>query len=116
MKIAVCAINNKGIYVIAESMGCADVFLFFDINTKKIVEEILTNKHKNSANPEIFCAQLLISKGANVVVCSDFEEDAKKLFIEADIKLIENSRQSVKNFLSRFLAGLLRLYEKQVFK
>lgn len=103
MKLAVCSVFNHDKNIIANSIGNSDAFLIFDFNSKKIFEEILENKFKNSANPEIFCAQLIISKGVNAVVCSNFEDDAKKLFVEAKINLIENADENVNSFLNRYL-------------
>lgn len=109
MKLAVCSVFNHDKNIIANSIGNSDAFLIFDISDKKISEEILVNKYKSSTNPEIFCAQLIISKGVNAVVCSYFEDDAKKLFVEAKIKLIENTAENVKSFLTKYLFNNVRL-------
>lgn len=108
MKIAICAITKNGNKTIADSISNSDIFIIFDINRSCISEKILDNKYKRSINPEIFCAQLIISKGVHVVVCGNFEEDAIKLFNEAKIKVLKNAEEDVVKFLIYFLSNYVR--------
>ncbi|WKZ70096.1 MAG: NifB/NifX family molybdenum-iron cluster-binding protein [Melioribacteraceae bacterium] len=89
MRIAVCSIGEGKLPIIAESISTTRLFIVFDLLENKILEKI-ANNYSTSPSSEIFSAQLLISKGVNAVVCKKIEENAKKLFDAADVKVIEN--------------------------
>lgn len=90
MKLAVCIkyINNSA--KISGSVGKSDNFYIYDTLTNRMMDKF-TNHFKSSLAAEIFCAQILIKRGINAVICGKCENDAKKLFKEANIRIIENS-------------------------
>jgi len=108
MKIAICAVIREGNKIVADSLANSDIFILFDLNKNDISERIINNKYKFSINPEIFCAQLIISKGVQTVVCGNFEDDAIKLFSEAKIKVIRHNEEDVGKFLICFLSNYVR--------
>ncbi len=67
---------------------------------KKNLYDKFTNHFKSSPNSEIFCAQLLIKRGVNAVVCGNCGKDAKNLFNEANIDVIENVSMRPTDFVS----------------
>lgn len=81
--------------------GSAEYFFIYDTDQKRLRERI-TNHFKNFVGSEVFCAQLLIKRGINSVICGSCEDNARKLFSEAKIKVIENSESSVNDFLFEF--------------
>ncbi len=90
MKLAVCIkyINNSA--KISGSLGKSDNFYIYDTINNRLVDKF-TNHFKSSLAAEIFCAQTLIKRGVNAVICGKCESDAKKLFLEAKIRIIENN-------------------------
>jgi len=89
MKIAICSLSEGKYSIIAKSISETKYIFIFDLLENKLKEKI-TNNFFNSPSSEIFCAQFLISKGINAVVCQNFEENAKKLFDAANIQIIED--------------------------
>lgn len=88
MRIAICAVGEKQELVMAESLCKTDYFIIFDIVRGKVIEKVINN-YDSSPGSEIFCAQLLIGKGIDTVVCGNCEDNARKLFNEAQIKVLE---------------------------
>ncbi|MAT57025.1 MAG: hypothetical protein CMF23_03545 [Ignavibacteriae bacterium] len=89
MKIAICSLSECKYSIIANSISETKYILIYDFIENKVIEKI-TNNFLNSPSSEIFCAQLLISKGISAVVCQNFEDNAKKLFDAANIQVIED--------------------------
>ncbi|MBU2492370.1 MAG: hypothetical protein KJ571_07055 [Bacteroidetes bacterium] len=88
MRIVICTVGKRGDQVISETLCDSDYFIIFDVLEKQIIEKIINN-YKSSSGSEVFCAQLLIGKGIDIVVCGNCEDNAKKLFNEAQIKVLE---------------------------
>lgn len=89
MKVAICIKYINGNPRFSESFGNSDEFLVYDVEREKLHDK-LTNHFKYSPTAEIFCAQILIKRGVNAIVCGKCGNDAKSLFAEAKIEIIEN--------------------------
>ncbi len=92
MKIAICIIEIDNERFISPSLTEANYYLIVDSETKRIQDKILNSytMMKNDGS-EIFCSQLLISKGVNKVICGNCEHDAKRLFNDANVDVNNNS-------------------------
>jgi len=101
MKITVCINDIENSMKVSSSFGKAHYFLIYDLNTERLLEK-LKNHFSSSAGAEIFCAQLLIKKGINLVICGKCENDAKKLFSEAKVSVIENIEGNPAVFVNEF--------------
>lgn len=89
MKVALCIKYVDGNPRFADTLGNSDQFFIYDIE-KKNLNDKFTNHFKSSPTSEIFCAQILIKRGVKAVVCGKCGNDAKNLFAEANIEIIEN--------------------------
>lgn len=89
MKVALCIKYIDGNPRFSDTLGNSDQFFIYDVEGKKL-EDSFTNHFKSSPSSEIFCAQILIKRGVNAVVSQKCGRDAKNLFAEADIEVIEN--------------------------
>jgi predicted Fe-Mo cluster-binding NifX family protein len=89
MKVAICIKYIDGNPRFSNTLGSSDEFFIYDIEKRKLHDKF-TNHFKSSPTAEIFCAQLLIKRGVNAVVCGKCGNDAKNLFVEANIEVIEN--------------------------
>jgi predicted Fe-Mo cluster-binding NifX family protein len=101
MKIALCVYTSNNGAKISPSFGKSDYYLIYDLN-KEILHEKLTNHFSSSLGADVFLAQLLIKKGINIIVCEYCEEDAKNLFSEANVRIIENVNINPGDFLHDF--------------
>lgn len=89
MKVALSVKYVDGNPRFSDSFGNADIFFIYDIANEKLYDKF-TNHFKSSPSAEIFCAQVLIKRGISAVVCGKCGKDAKSLFAEANIEVIEN--------------------------
>ena len=89
MKVALCIKYVDGNPRFADTLGNSDQFFIYDIE-KKNLDDKFTNHFKSSPTSEIFCAQILIKRGVKAVVCGKCGNDAKNLFVEANVEVIEN--------------------------
>ncbi len=89
MKVALCIKYVDGNPRFSDALGSSDKFLIYDVKKKKLYDKF-NNHFKSSPTSEIFCAQLLIKRGVKAVVCGKCGKDAKNLFNEANIDVIEN--------------------------
>jgi len=109
MKIALCIDYLHGKPVISKYFGKSEYFLIYDIDKEVLIDK-LANHIRFSVGSEVFCAQMLIKYGINMVVCGICESDSKKLFLEANIELMENIQVNPSSLLS----DLFLLNKKQV--
>ena len=103
MKVAICIKYINGNPRFSESFGNSDEFLVYDVEREKLHDK-LTNHFKYSPTAEIFCAQVLIKRGINSIVCWKCGIDAKNLFSEADIEVIENIEMRPTEFVNILFA------------
>lgn len=103
MKIAISVLTNDNSTKVSPSFGKSDYFLVYNADTENFVEKI-TNHYNSSIGAEIFTAQLLIKRDIKIIVCGSCEDDAKKLFSEAGIQVIENIKVNPAIFLNEFYA------------
>jgi len=102
MKMAICVNFIENSSRISGYFSAADYFIIYDTDEKSY-EEKIANHFKASSNSEIFCTQLLIKRGINTVICGKCDNNAKKLFSEAKIKLIENIESPMNDFLFEYV-------------
>ncbi len=100
MKAAICIefINNGG--RVSRTFGTSEYYFIYDLDQRIMVDKV-TNHIRYSFGSEVFCAQLLIKRGINIVACGFCEDDAKKLFAEAGIRVMENINESPSIFLAK---------------
>ena len=101
MKIAFCIEDFEGAGTMSKFFGTSEYFLVYDAYKKQMTEK-LTNHLKNSSASDILCAQVLINRGINIVVCGEYEENSKKLFSEAKIEMFEGVNTTPKIFLKKY--------------
>ena len=101
MKIAICVSTGDNSARVSPSFGKSHYYLIYDLN-KEILLEKLTNHFSSSLGSEVFLAQLLIKRGINILVCELCEDNAKNLFSEANIRIIENVNINPGDFLNDF--------------
>jgi predicted Fe-Mo cluster-binding NifX family protein len=89
MKVALSIKYIDGNPRFSDTLGNADEFFIYDVERKKI-DDKFTNHFKSSPASEIFCAQILIKRGVNALVSQKCGRDAKNLFAEANVEVIEN--------------------------
>lgn len=99
MKVALCIKYVDGNPRFADTLGNSDQFFIYDIK-KKNLNDKFTNHFKSSPTSEIFCAQILIKRGVNAVICGKCGKDAKNLFNEANIDVIENVSMKPTDFVT----------------
>ncbi|HEY6905816.1 MAG TPA: NifB/NifX family molybdenum-iron cluster-binding protein [Ignavibacteriaceae bacterium] len=101
MKLAIC-INflTNGAYI-SNSFAQSDYYFIYDMESKELVGKI-TNHIKSSIGAEVFFAQLLINQGINMLVCGICGKDAKRLFSEANIILLEHIKGNPGDFIKDF--------------
>jgi predicted Fe-Mo cluster-binding NifX family protein len=99
MKVAFCIKYIDGNPRFSDTLGNTDQFFIYDIE-KNNLNDKFTNHFKSSPTAEIFCAQILIKRGVNAVVCGKCGKDAKNLFAEANIDVIENVSMRPTDFVS----------------
>lgn len=99
MKVALGIKYVDGNPRFTDTLGNSDQFFIYDIE-KKSLNDKFTNHFKSSPTSEIFCAQILIKRGVNTVVCSKCGKDAKNLFNEANIDVIENVTMNPTDFVN----------------
>ena len=99
MKVAFCIKYFDGNPRFSDTFGNSDKFLIYDVESEKLFDKF-TNHFKTSSASEIFCAQVLIKRGIDTVVCGKFETNAKNLFNEANIQLIENIKLRPTDFIN----------------
>ncbi|MFO7447943.1 MAG: NifB/NifX family molybdenum-iron cluster-binding protein [Ignavibacteriaceae bacterium] len=110
MKIAVSVEFISNGARVSKLFGKSEYFFIYDMDSETLIQK-MTNHISNSHGSEVFCAQMLIKQGVNVVVCGICENDAKKLFSEATIKVIENVEASPAMFMDE-LYGMYREQEQ----
>ena len=98
MKIAICIIEINNEKFISPSLTEVHYYLIVDSEIESTQNKILNSHSMNNDGSGIFCSQLLISKGVNKVICSNCEQDAKRLFKEAKIE-VENNFKPYLNIL-----------------
>lgn len=103
MKVAICIELTDGNQRFSDTFGSSDQFLIYDLE-KKTLRDTFYNHFKSSPTAEIFCAQFLIKEGVNAVVCRKCGNDAKNLFSEANIEIIENIGLRPTEFLNILFA------------
>lgn len=101
MKVAISVQFKNNGAVISPFFGRSNYFFVYDPDTQSLIEKI-TNHINFSSTADVFCAQLLIGKGVDTVVCGKCEDDAKKLFREAGIKIIEGIQMSPSDFMDQY--------------
>jgi len=101
MKIAISVYTNDNSTKVSPVFGKSDYFLIYDADNEKLIEKI-KNHFSSSIGAEVFAAQLLIKRDVKVIVCGSCEDDAKKLFSEAGIGIIENIKVNPAIFLNEF--------------
>ena len=91
MKVAICVREIGNDRFISPSLSEANYYILVDSEINRIQDKILNSytMMKNDGS-EIFCSQLLISKGVNKVICGNCEHDAKRLFKDANVEVINN--------------------------
>lgn len=114
MKIAICVIEIDHERFISPSLTEANYYLIFDSGKESPPIKILNSYSGNNISSEIFCSQLLISKGVTDVICTNCEQDAKRLFKDANVNVIENFGGTFKESLSEFI--LNNTFYGQVFR
>jgi predicted Fe-Mo cluster-binding NifX family protein len=102
MKIAICASQKMPDANISNDFGGANYYYLIDIENPQSNEEIINHLSKSTTGAEIFNAQLVISKGVKVVICGSCENNALKLFKEANVKVIENVSGPISEYLVKF--------------
>ncbi|MCB0747080.1 MAG: NifB/NifX family molybdenum-iron cluster-binding protein [Ignavibacteriae bacterium] len=106
MKIAICVIEIDNERFISPSLTEANYYLIFDSGNETPPIKIINSYSGNNISSEIFCSQLLISKGVNKVICNNCESDAKKLFKDANVGVIENFSGTFKEKITNFLLNI----------
>ena len=89
MKIAICVTGEHSSAVISPEFTGANYFLIIDTRDKSLPQRIENRYYRLSA-AEIFCPWLLLSKGIDKVICGKCAPDAKRIFKEAKVEVIEN--------------------------
>lgn len=90
MKTAICVIEINNERFISPSLTEANYYLIVDSETESIQDKLLNSHSMNNDGSEIFCSQLLISQGVNKVIWGYCEHDAKRLFNDTNVDIIEN--------------------------
>lgn len=106
MKVALSVQFNNSGAVISPFFGKSNCFFIYDPYTQ-ILNEKITNHINFSSTADVFCAQQLIGRGVNAVVCGKCEDDAKNLFREAGIKVIEGAKNNPSDFLDQYRSELI---------
>ena len=102
MKMAICVQYIDNSPIITGYFSAAEYFMIYN-TYEKLYKEKIVNNFRTSISSEIFCAQLLIKRGINTVICGKCDNNAKKLFSEAKIKLIENIESPMNDFLFEYV-------------
>ena len=103
MKVAICVKYVDGNPRFSDTFGNADIFFIYDIANEKLYDKF-NNHFRSSPTAEIFCAQILIKRGISAVVCGKCGNDAKNLFTEANIEVIENISMRPTEFVNLLYA------------
>lgn len=104
MKIVICVDYTDNSACVSQSFAKAQYFFIYDADNEKLYDK-LTNHINYSSNADIFCAQLLIKRGVDIVVCGRCDNNAKKLFDEANVTVIEDINISPTAFLTEFYSN-----------
>lgn len=102
MKTAICVLGEGKDAIISAALIKAEYFLIVDSEDASVHEKIVNRYGVSTSGGDIYCAQLLISKGVNKVVCGNFEPDAKRIFKEASVEVIENMSGPISEHLVKF--------------
>lgn len=102
MKTAICVSGDGVDAVIASTLMKAEYYIVIDSENDTNQEKIVNHYNNLSPGADIFISQLLISKGVNIVVCGSCENNALKLFKEANVKILNNFSGSVSEYLNGF--------------
>ena len=102
MKTATSVLGEGADAIISPSLMKAEYFLIVNPEDATVHEKIDNRYGVSAAGADIFCSQLLISKGVNKVVCGICEPDAKRIFKEANVKVIENVSGYISEYLVKF--------------
>lgn len=102
MKTAICVFGEGKDAIISPALMKAEYFLIVDPEDATVHEKIVNRYGVSAAGADIFCSQLLISKGVNKVVCKHCEPDAKRIFKEANVEIIENTSGTISEHLVKF--------------
>jgi predicted Fe-Mo cluster-binding NifX family protein len=102
MKTATSVLGEGTDAIISPSLMKAEYFLIVDPEDSTVHEKIVNRYGVSTSGADIFCSQLLISKGVNNVVCGSCEPDAKRIFKEANVKVIENVSGPIFEHLVKF--------------
>jgi len=94
MKIAICVTDEHNSAVISPEFIAADYFLIIDTGDASLPQRIRNRYYRLSA-AEIFCPQLLLSKGIDKIICGKCAPDAKRIFKEAKVEVVENAEGSI---------------------
>ena len=102
MKVAFASLGDNLDAKISHIFKQADFFLIIDLDDVQNYEAI-PNLYKDAWDgSEIFCAQLVISYGAQAVVSGCCNPNAFRIFQEADIKIFESFEGTVREIIQSF--------------
>ena len=102
MKTAICVLGYGLNAVIASTLLKAEYYIVIDSENDANQEKIVNHYNNVSTGADIFISQLLISKGVNIVVCGSCENNALKLFKEANVEILNIVSGSVSEYLNSF--------------
>ncbi len=102
MKIAITTQEDNFDAKISPIFKQTEFFLIVDLDDVQNYKAI-PNLHKDAWNgSDIFCAQLVISYGAQAVITGCCNPNAFRIFQEANIKIFENVKGTVRKIIQSF--------------
>jgi len=102
MKIAITTQEDNFDAKVSPIFKQADFFLIVDLDDLQNYKAI-PNLHKDAWDgADIFCAQLVISYGAQAVITGCCNPNAFRIFQEADIKIFEGVKGTVRKIIQSF--------------
>ena len=110
MKIAVAACDNHLNANISPVFEKSKFFLIIDVRELQSYESKLNPYRKFTSGADIFCAQLIVSLGADIVVTGSCTPNAHRILHEAHIRVFPGITGSVRESIETYMNHKTRQY------